>query len=214
MTRSSHNWKTRPGGFDVLHTSRVFSSSSDYGIPDLLEQSFDSLPDNFSLRPYRTKNADSDSDLCHFYLDDYRFETVWNRVRPAVDHVRGYWGALTPDFSLYPSWPKAAQVWNTYRSRWIGRLWQEAGINVIPTLNWSDASSFEFCLDGIPKDQIVSIASSDLRKPEVERRFREGVSRAVDQLEPRMMIIYGKTPFDPGCKYIEVDPDWKRCTKH
>jgi hypothetical protein len=41
---------------------------------------------------------------------------------------------LTPDFSIYRDWPPVANQWNVYRSRWCGRLWQEAGFEVISSL--------------------------------------------------------------------------------
>ncbi|MBK5938304.1 hypothetical protein CCR96_03275 [Halochromatium roseum] len=58
----------------------------------------------------------------------------------------------------------AAQLWNTYRSRWLGRFWQEGGLRVIPTVNWSDQRSFTFCFDGIETSQILSIGTADCRR--------------------------------------------------
>jgi hypothetical protein len=36
-------------------------------------------------------------------------------------HVASYVATLTPNFTLYPDWPSAAQICNTYRNRWLGR---------------------------------------------------------------------------------------------
>jgi hypothetical protein len=72
-----------------------------------------------------------------------------------------------PDFSLYPDWPIAAQLWNTYRSRWLGRYWQQGGLPVIPTVNWSDQRSFPFCVDGIETGQLLSIGTADCRHAHV-----------------------------------------------
>ena len=102
------------------------------------------------------------------------------------------------------------QVWNTYRSRWVARYWQEQGTRVIPTVNWSDEASFAFCVDGIPDGQALTISVADLRRPHVERRFRAGVEAMVERLRPRLLVVYGSLPFDPGCDLVEVAPDWKR----
>ncbi|MBK1706079.1 hypothetical protein CKO40_16340 [Halochromatium glycolicum] len=147
MTRSSANWSAHPGGYDALHCERhVWPSDSPHGIPSLLPQTFD-LPPNLRLLPYRSRldRLDPTRDRCHFYLDDYRFESTWTRLDIGARHVAGYFATLTPDFSLYPDWPLAGQIWNTYRARWLGRYWQAGGLPVIPTVNWSDTSSTSYC---------------------------------------------------------------------
>jgi hypothetical protein len=101
------------------------------------------------LQPYRTKRVDASRDLCHFYLDDYRFEMTWNKPNAAFIHLRRYWAVMTPDFSLYPQWPTVVNQWNTYGSGW----WQSQGLRVIPTVNWSDEASHAYCFDGIPTGQ-------------------------------------------------------------
>lgn len=215
MTRSSANWTAHPGGYDALHCERhVWPSDSPHGIPSLQPQRFD-LPPNLRLLPYRSRldRLDRDRDCCHFYLDDYRFESTWTRLEVGARHVAGYYATLTPDFSLYPDWPLAAQIWNTYRSRWLGRYWQAGGLRVIPTLNWSDAASFAFCFDGIPPGQILTVAVADLRRSRVEQRFRAGLEAMLERLQPRQLLVYGRLPEDPGCPIIEVRPDWERLRK-
>jgi hypothetical protein len=224
LTRSSANWIGRPGSFDPLHCSRLLPATSPFGIPDLLPQAFE-IPEVFRLLPYRSRldRLDPGRDICHFYLDDYRFEATWNRIEAGWRHVSAYYATCTPDFSLYPQWPRAVQIWNTYRSRWLGRYWQDQGCRVIPTVNWSDAASFAFCFDGILRHQILTISVADLRRPHVERRFRAGVEAMVDRLSPRLLLVYGRLRFDPGCEVLEVRPDWERlrvlkgartCTTH
>ena len=84
----------------------------------------------------------------HFFLDDYQFERVWNRPDNYVDKLSKFDCVLTPDFSLYTDFPLAMQIWNTYRSRLIGRYWQDCGVTVIPTVSWSTHESYNFCFDG------------------------------------------------------------------
>jgi hypothetical protein len=144
--------------------------------------------------PYRSRldRLDRHRDLCHFCLDDYRFEPAWTQPDVGARHVAGYCAACTPDFSLYPDWPIAAQVWNTYRSCWLGRYWQDGGVRVIPTVNWSDHRSFAFCFDGIPSRQILTIGTADCRRAHVERRFSAGLSAMLQRLEPAALIVYGR----------------------
>lgn len=53
---------------------------------------------------------------CHFFIDDYQFERVWQRPEKYLDVLRGYDCVLTPDFSLYMDMPDPMQEWNRYRS--------------------------------------------------------------------------------------------------
>ena len=128
MTRSSANWTAYPGGYDALHCERhIWASDSPLGIPMLQAQTFD-VPLDFRLLPYRSRldRLDPDRDCCHFYLDDYRFESTWTRLDIGARHVAGYFATLTPDFSLYPDWPLAAQLWNTYRRAGSGATGKRA----------------------------------------------------------------------------------------
>ena len=53
--------------------------------------------------------------------------------------------------------PKAIQLFNVFRNRWVGAYWQSKGITVIPTVSWSDTASYEFCFDGIENGSIVAV---------------------------------------------------------
>ncbi len=208
-----------PGGYDALHCERaIWPSESRFGIPDLLPQVF-ALPANVCLRPYRSRRdrLDRQRDCCHFYLDDYRFESAWTQPDIGARHVAGYFATCTPDFSLYPDWPIAAQLWNTYRSRWLGRYWQEGGLRVIPTVNWSDRRSFAFCFDGIESGQILSISTADCRRDHVRRRFDDGLDAMLERLQPRSLIVYGRLRpaqrqriDQTGCQRLEIAPAWEQ----
>lgn len=86
------------------------------------------------MRSYRERDDSGQrhaAAFCHFFLDDYRFESVWTKPDTALNRLHGFYGALTPDFSLYADWPLAVQQWNHYRRQWLGRYWQEHGLRVI-----------------------------------------------------------------------------------
>lgn len=121
MTRTSHRWQNLPGNYDTLHAQRLFPASNSYGIPDLCHTPVSQVP--AWLVPYRQRIRANEpgtqgvhAEGCvHFFLDDYRFETVWNRPFKALEALRPYRTLLTPDFSLYRDWPLTLQLWNTYR---------------------------------------------------------------------------------------------------
>jgi hypothetical protein len=80
MNRSRPAWKVKPGSWDSLNTSRLFPAANVYGIPDLPPAPLSVIPQR--LIPYRTRlyvDFDPTTIGIHFWLDDYRFETTWNR---------------------------------------------------------------------------------------------------------------------------------------
>ncbi len=197
MTRTSHRWQSKPGSFDTLHAMQLFSSRNVYGIPELLHTPAERIP--AWLVPYRQRirgNAPLDDGAVHFFLDDYRFETVWNRPWKALAALRPFTTLLTPDFSIYRDWPLMLQLWNTYRNRWCGRFWQEQGFNVIPTISWSTAVSYEFCFLGIPRRSVVAVAAVGVKldSPLEQQLFLDGFREMVRRLEPLVVLGYGRLP--------------------
>ena len=197
MTRTSHRWQNLPGSYDTLHAQRLFPASNPYGIPDLRHTLVREVP--AWLVPYRQRIRANEplADGCvHFFLDDYRFETVWNRPFKALEALAPYRMALTPDFSLYRDWPLMLQLWNTYRNRWCGRFWQEHGFTVIPTVSWSTAASYDFCFLGVPRRSVVAVSTVgvDLKTPLEYQLFMDGFKEMVRRLEPLLVLAYGRLP--------------------
>lgn len=194
VTRSCQNWEKLPGGIDSLNLMKgVYDSSEDdpYNIPMLKRESFkpeDLVPYHETLRP-KKKAWDN---TVHFFLDDYKFESVWNTPLKTLSRIQKIGTALTPDFSLYLDYPIALQIFNVYRNRWLGRYWQEHGVAVIPTVSWSDKRSYDFCFRGIPKNSAVAISTVGTKNPEVREYFIEGFMEMLKQLEPKTIIVYGE----------------------
>lgn len=187
-------WKKLPGGFDPLHTETLYPSDNAFDIPDLSPQPENLWPtdDLFALR-YRQPIRTQRPLLLHFHTYDYRFENVWNEPARGVraTNREQIWAACTPDFSLWLEYPLAMQIWNTYRNRWSGCHWQQRGVTVVPSVNWSHPDSYDFCFLGIPKHQIITLRTYKDLSP-VERAFFEaGYAEMVKQLEPRCILWFG-----------------------
>lgn len=212
MTRSSSNWIIKPGGWDSTNIQRrQFKSSDPWGFPDLAPTKIKITREQklLSYTHRDDKGNQHAAAICHFFLDDYRFESVWNKPDTGLNRVRRFKATLTPDFSLYTNWPVIIQQWNHYRSLWIGKYWQENGVQVIPTINWSDRKSFDWCFIGFPKNSVVAIATPDHRQIRTMRKFRIGFWEMMKRLEPQQVIVYGTMPFK--CELcIEKPPDWLR----
>ena len=151
--------------------------------------------------------ADAKADVgCHFFIDDYQFERLWQRPDAYLDVLKPYKCVLTPDFSLYMDMPDAMQQWNRYRSAALGNYWQRNGITVVPTLSWAQPSSYGFCFKGIPKHSTVATSTVGVARDEAAQAvWRDGMREAMKRLEPRRVLLYGKDiGFDfGGCEVVE-----------
>lgn len=132
--------------------------------------------------------------ICHFYLDDYQFERVWNDPKRYLPLLSRFRAVLQPDFSLYADFPRAVQIFNHYRKQWCAAYWQENGITVIPTICWSDESSFDWCFEGVPRHSLISVSTiGGFGNHENNKdAWLAGYERCLEVLEPSHILLFGK----------------------
>lgn len=139
----------------------------------------------------------------HFYIDDYRMESLYYYPTRQLERIRQYKFVITPDYSLYRDMPKAIQLFNVFRSRWCGAYWQRQGITVIPTVSWSDTASFEFCFDGIEEGSIVAIATLGCKRS--KQAFMRGYNEMLERIKPSAIICFGSPFAEMRGNIIPVD---------
>lgn len=189
-TRSSPNWRSLPGNFDRLNARALYKSSNELGIPDLPAiQTVPAKLVSYNSR-YSIENAQP-GDAVHFFLDDYRFETVWSQPYRSLIRLAKVGMALTPDFSLWTEMPLAMQQWQVYRSRWCGMWMHASGIPAIPTISWSSPVSWNFCFLGVPRKSVVAISTVGVTD-ESYPLFEAGFLQMMDVLEPSRVLVYGR----------------------
>lgn len=91
----------------------IFDGVGKYQIPQIKPTQL--LPDNFI--PFNLcKNENERQNLSvHFFIDDYRFNRVWNNVDKYISLLSDFHSVLTPDFSTYTDFPLALQIFNHFR---------------------------------------------------------------------------------------------------
>lgn len=171
----------------------LFDGVGQYAIPEIEPTQFDNA-EFVGFNYVRGANG-VESKAVHFFLDDYQFTRVWTDPDRYIPMLQRFKYVLTPDFSLYTDFPKALQIYNHYRKHWLGAYWQMHGINVIPTIGWSDMESFEWCFDGEPTHSVVAVSSVGTQvKKEARQQFLEGYLEMMERLHPEQIIFYGKVP--------------------
>jgi hypothetical protein len=185
----------------------IFDADNWYGIPSLLDHMLCETPPtdvwcnkkechNKSLMLW---GSDALPDNCNnsflgFYVDDRRFDSIWF---DAVKNLKkiislNFTAVIEPDFSVWRDEPRALQIYNRYRSQWIARYYQEAGIKIIPSLSWSDDESHKFCLCGIPENvKLVSVQCRTSVDSTGKKLFERGIKNQLEKINPESIMIYG-----------------------
>ena len=131
----------------------------------------------------------------HFFLKDYMFGRLWETPDRYMEMLKRFRFVCTPDFSMYTDYPLAIQIGNHYKKHWIGAYWQANGINVVPTIGWSDERSFSWCFDGEPVGGTVAISSvgtqDNLR---AKHLFILGFVQMLEKLHPSVILFHGDIP--------------------
>jgi hypothetical protein len=192
VSRSSHNWKTFPGNWDKLNTHTLYASGNQWGIPDLPQATY--VPEHLVAYNdrYACDTAKPESAV-HFFLDDYRFETLWSKPQRPLSRLQRVGVALTPDFSLWHEMPLAMQLWQVYRSRWCGLWMNSHGVTVVPTVSWSTPESYDFAFAGIPFRSVVAISSVGIRGDEAKRGYLDGIEEMIARIAPAKVLVYGRS---------------------
>lgn len=133
-----------------------------------------------------------------FFLYDYRFERVWKHPDNDIEKLSRYRAVLSPDFSMYLEMAPVMQLYNVFRSRWCGAYWASKGMRVIPTVNWGNEESFDFCFEGIERGSTVAVstymASEHDNRKDQKDWFMAGYNELLRRIAPEKIICYN-TPF-------------------
>ena len=99
---------------------------------------------------------------------------------------------------MYLEMNPTMQLYNTFRNRWCGAYFQSKGLRVIPTVNWGDENTFDFCFLGIPKGSKVAVStfmvSEHDNRCDQKDFFLKGYNEMLRRIEPERIICYN-TPF-------------------
>jgi len=200
-------------GAQALKPAMFFESDEIYDIPPLIPDMLAELPqpldvwagqdasnlewEGWWLYCYGSdsvRGLDLTRTVMAFYTDDYRFENWFLEPDKYVARAlnAGIQIMVAPNFSLWYGDPQAFHIFNVYRSRYLARYFQEAGIPIIPDVNWASEASFGFCLAGIPKGApCVSIQLQTMANDTERARQKRGVVLALEGLEPQSLLLYG-----------------------
>lgn len=201
----------------------IFEGVGPWGIPALKEDmlmTFDDLPDNLdSWGGSATKDWPDDDQwwlynwgidstsgmkdiskvIVSFYAFDSYFDNWWDYPDRYVTKIlnSGIKYILTPNWSQPTELPRVENLWALYRSRWVGRYCQEAGLKVCPDLEWPhmvDGYLEEHVLGTLPVGVPLIAMQWQSVKNDVEQkdidRYKSDVRLVLNELKPEGVLIY------------------------
>lgn len=145
-----------------------------------------------------------------FFVDDYQFERIWNEPQINLELLKKFKGLIAPDFSLYRDFPVILNIYNSWRNKLLTAYYQKQGLEVIPTVSWTDEDSYRWCFDGLPMYSILAISSNGCLKDKTARElFVKGYHAMVERLKPIKVLLIGGIPPDlEGDELIENIPGY------
>ena len=190
---------------DPLFLRNNFQTTGKWNIPLVKAQDIDC--DNLSLISFSDIKAnDTEHNKrkgVHFFIDDYRFETLFDKPERSFDRLAQYSFLLTPDYSLYADMPLWRQLENVAKNRWVGAYWQSKGLTVVPTISWSTPRSYEFCFEGVENGATVAVGMIGCKRNKIE--FMRGYDAMLGSIAPNKIIVLGSPFPEMQGNIIEVD---------
>ena len=172
-----------------------FKTSGKWGLPLIQKQSLST--DNIVLEACSDTRANDNEENkqkgVHFFVDDYRFNGIYDNPERTLKRYSQYSFLLSPDFSTYTDMDLWRQLESVAKNRWVGAFWQSKGLTIIPTISWGLSQSYEFCFDGVEKGATVAIGMIGCKQSKLN--FMRGYNEMLKRLEPEKIICFG-SPFD------------------
>lgn len=176
-----------------------------YGADDairfpVISNTLSTLPDRF----YRW--GDQSGKPFHCFVDDWRLEAIWRDRYKMADRAVMAGFAIAPDYTVEYDAPLVHAVHQVWRSRVVGRYWQQHGVYVVPVLQWSRSSIHRWLWSGLELSEVVAVRSPT-------KGFVDQWSRCARQFllmyQPRLVLHFGtKAGFDvwPNAINLQLKP--------
>ena len=119
MATSSELYK-RTRNWENLQLATFVNAAGKYDIPKMLPVTECDVKNWISFNFARGTDKEERAETgLHFYLDDYQFQRLWADPERYISLLSSYKAVMSPDFSVYSDFPKAAKIWNVYRNMWL-----------------------------------------------------------------------------------------------
>ncbi len=76
---------------------------------------------------------------------------------------------------------------------WCGKN----GLEVVNNVRWGTEETYNYCFDGVEKDNVVAIGTvgGSPRELANRQRFEKGLEKLIKQLSPKVILVYGSAKY-------------------
>lgn len=220
------------GGLADLVDRPIFPSDLPYEMPALdPDMCLDQLPENIDVwagHEIDLPRQEADPDMwwltqwhagCrgvnwrqsipYFYAPDEHFEAVY--LHPAQNTKKilnlGCKAAIMPNYSIIHDEPSATWIWAMYRSFYMARYFQEAGIRVIPDIHPGPTEEIlNLNLPSIPEG--VGVVATQIQNANKDDSYIRTAARILREAEERVgfgsILVYGHNDADEVVKRAKL----------
>lgn len=164
-----------------------------YGFPEL--DCYSDFVGSLNWLSFSERSSSTLYSACgiHFYIDDYCFDSFWNRPSRYVEQLKLFKCVVQPDFSLYYNFPVALQIFNKYRNHWLACYLSFHGVSVIPNINVSTSDCWNWSFLGYPIHSVVAFSDIGSYRCKSDRSVLfSAYDEMIKRLEPRQIIYFSR----------------------
>lgn len=117
---------------------------------------------------------------------------------------------IMPNYSVNQDWPIATWIWAAYRSAYVARYWQEAGLQVIPDIQYGGSDeALDICLECIPDGAPVVATQVQTIRGDMDRIRTTArlLKKAEDRIGFEQILVYGHTDADRVVQYAGLNAE-------
>ncbi|MGR8934849.1 MAG: DUF4417 domain-containing protein [Gammaproteobacteria bacterium] len=125
----------------------------------------------------------------HTFVDDWRLESIWRNNDKLLDRIITHRSAILPDYTVETNYPLALQTYQIWRSRVIGRWWQDHGVMPIPVLQWGAKMHWSQAFTGLQDCEILAVRGPARGK---EHAWEKAVTYFLHRHTPKLILHFGR----------------------
>lgn len=168
---------------------------------------------NYSLGG--TKGLDFSRAILGFNTYDTKFISWWDTPAYNLSRlmVKGLKIAIVPDFSYYYTEARIHHLWGVYRANWLGRFFAEAGLKVIPRVQWDyrDPEFLHFATQGVPVNSpTLECSIQNINEEDDRKKAAKQLREILEELKPEDFMVYGGKP----AQRLVAECGWKGKVTH
>ncbi len=187
-----------------------FETKNYFGFPEIPPYTekivIETCIDFDTSRRYRT-NSRKKFDCIHFYIDDFKFESLWNYPERYIKPFSDFKVCIGTDFSLYYDFPVALQIYNKFRNHWLSSYFAVKGVNVIPNISVSTPDCWDWSFLGYPSNSVLAFSNIGSNRESICKSIlNKSYEEMIKRLDPIQILYFtrNKNNAPSECTVVEL----------